>query len=133
MTSGWSEGWGMFQNGEAPLCISYTTSPAYNVEYENDSRYVALIFDEGHVHQVEGFGLLKNAPNPNGAKAFMDFMISKEAQETLPLTQWMYPVNSSVNLPDSYKTAAPLPETLLTYDASKLDDCINQIMEVLGN
>lgn len=133
MTSGWSEGWGMFQNGEAPLCISYTTSPAYNVEYDNDYRYVALVFDEGHVEQVEGYGLLKNAPNPDGAKAFMDFMISADAQNVLPLTQWMYPVNSSVEVPDSYKNAAPIPSTTLKYDASKIDGAVETIMNTLGH
>ncbi|MBQ2553048.1 MAG: thiamine ABC transporter substrate-binding protein [Treponema sp.] len=132
MTSGWSEGWGMFQNGEAPLCISYNTSPAYNVEYENNDRYVTLIFDEGHVMQVEGFGLLKNAPNKKGAKAFMDFMISIDAQKVLPLTQWMYPANHGFDLPESYKTAAPLPTKVLEYDASKNDDYVQTIMDVLG-
>lgn len=132
MTSGWSEGWGMFQNGEAPLCVSYTTSPAYNVEYDNDSRYVALVFDEGHVQQVEGYGLLKNAPNPEGAKAFMDFMISVDAQNVLPLTQWMYPVNKDVDLPNSYKTAAPIPETTLNYDAKSVDGVVQKIMDVLS-
>ncbi len=132
MTSGWSEGWGMFLNGEAPLCVSYTTSPAYNVEYENNDRYVALIFDEGHVEQVEGYGLLKNAPNPDGAKKFMDFMISAEAQNILPLTQWMYPVNKSVELPDSYKTAAPIPSVTLDYDPSVVDSSVEKIIGTLS-
>ena len=133
MTSGWSEGWCMFQNGEAPLCISYTTSPAYNVEYENDHRFVTLIFDEGHVEQVEGYGLLKNAPNPKGAKAFMDFLISEEAQNTLPLTQWMYPVNSKVKMPESYSVAAPLPEKTLVTDSKATNDAAEKIMGQLAS
>ncbi len=132
MTSGWSEGWGMFQNGEAPLCVSYTTSPAYCVEYEDTDRYKTLVFDQGHVLQVEGYGLLKNAPNPDGAKLFMDFLISKEAQEVLPLTQWMYPVNPNVELPQSYKSAAPIPAKTLSVDSSDVNRALDRITEILS-
>lgn len=131
MTSGWSEGWGMFQNGEAPLCVSYTTSPAYCVEYEDTDRYKTLVFDQGHVLQVEGYGLLKDAPNPDGAKLFMDFLISKEAQEVLPLTQWMYPVNPNVEMPESYKTAAPIPDKTLSVDSAKVNSALGKVSDIL--
>lgn len=131
MTSGWSEGWGMFLNGEAPLVISYTTSPAYNVEYEDEDRYVALVFDQGHVQQVEGYGLLNNAQNPEGAKVFMDYLISEEAQNILPLTQWMYPVNKNVALPESYKKAAPIPATTLPTDSKKTEKAVAEIQSIL--
>ena len=131
MTSGWSEGWGMFLNGEAPLVISYTTSPAYNVEYDKNYRYQALVFDQGHVQQVEGYGLLAGAHNPEGAKAFMDFMISTKAQEILPLTQWMYPVNKNVALPQSYKDAAPVPAKTLTVDADVVKAAVDVVIDTL--
>ncbi|MBP5450764.1 MAG: thiamine ABC transporter substrate-binding protein [Treponema sp.] len=132
MTSGWSEGWGMFQNGEAPLCVSYTTSPAYCVEYEDTDRYKTLLFDQGHVLQVEGYGLLKNAPNPDGGKLFMDFLISKEAQEVLLLTQWMYPVNPDVDLPQSYKSASPIPAKTLSVDSADVNRALDRVTEILS-
>jgi thiamine transport system substrate-binding protein len=52
--------------------------------------------------QVEFAGIVKGAPNRKGAEAFIDFLISEEAQNVLPLTQWMYPVAANVQLPDSY-------------------------------
>lgn len=109
---GWSSGYGLFTKGEAPLVISYTTSPAYHLEYEDTDRYKALIFEEGHVKQIEMAGIAKNAPNLKGAQMFMDFLISKEAQGTLPLTQWMYPVNNGVELPASYSIAPKAAKTL---------------------
>lgn len=131
MTSGWSSGYGLFKKGEAPLVISYTTSPASHVEYDNTDRYIAPIFAQGHSIQVEGAGILKNAPNRKGAEAFMDFLISTEAQATLPLTQWMYPANKNVELPESYKKAAPVPEVTLTADPDEVDAAITKIMEIL--
>ncbi len=113
MASSWSTGYGLFTQGEAPLVCSYTTSPAYHLEYENTERYKALIFDDGHLLQIECAGILKSAPNIEGAKTFIDFLVSMECQEILPLTQWMYPANSKVALPDCYR-AAPKSEKPLT-------------------
>lgn len=132
MTSGWSEGWGMFLAGEAPLVISYTTSPAYNVEYDKNYRYKALVFDQGHVQQVEGLGLLKGAPNKKGGQAFIDFMISEAAQNELPLAQWMYPVNKNVELPNSYKEAAPIPAKTLSTNSEKTSKAVNVVTNVLS-
>ena len=108
---GWSVGYGMFTDGEAPLCFSYTTSPAYHVEYGEGDRFKAAVFTDGHVMQVEGAALVKGAPNLEGAKKFLDFLISDEAQSLIPLTQWMFPANKKVELPASY-VAAPEPETI---------------------
>jgi len=108
----WSVGYGMFTEGEAPLVISYTTSPAYHVEYGEGDQFKALVFDEGHVRQIEGVGIVKNCPNPKGAAKFIEFLISDEAQTLLPIGQWMFPSNANVTLPDSYKAAAPVPKTI---------------------
>lgn len=132
MTPGWSAGWGMFLNGEAPLVISYNTSPAYNVEYDQNDRFKTLLFAEGHVRQVEGAGVLKGAPHAKAAKAFIDFLVTKEAQELLPLTQWMYPVNKTVDLPQSYQTAAPLPEKTLTIDSGTVSQTVPVVMDILS-
>ncbi|MDR1785782.1 MAG: thiamine ABC transporter substrate-binding protein [Spirochaetaceae bacterium] len=102
MAPGWSAGYGLFTQGEAPLVISYTTSPPYHIEYDNTSRYKALIFPQGHPRQIEAACLVKGAPNKKGGQAFLDFLISPEAQAVLPLTQWMYPVNRAAPLPASY-------------------------------
>ncbi len=102
MAPSWSVGYGMFSNGEAPLVISYTTSPAYQVEYNEGDNFKALTFNDGHVMQVEGAGILKNCKNLEGAKKFIEFLISEEAQKIIPVTQWMYPANAQVVLPESY-------------------------------
>jgi len=133
MASGWSAGYGLFKKGEAPLVISYTTSPASHVEYDNTDRYIAPIFAQGHSIQVEGAGILNKAPNRKGAEAFMDFLISDEAQSILPLTQWMNPANKNVELPESYKVAAPIPSVTLSADPDVTDKAVEEIMKILEN
>lgn len=132
MPASWSEAWGMFLNNEAPFVISYTTSPAVCIEYDGNYENISLIFKEGHVLQVEGCGLLKNAPHKEAARSFIDFLITKEAQDTLPLTQWMYPVNKDVILPQSYAEGAPVPAKTLPFNAEKTDDAEKTVMAILS-
>ncbi len=113
MSPSWSTGYGLFTQGEAPLVASYTTSSAYHLHFDKTERYKALIFQDGHILQIEGAGILKSAKNMRGAKLFMDFLISEEAQEILPLTQWMYPSNSKTTLPDCYRIS-PKAEKILS-------------------
>jgi thiamine transport system substrate-binding protein len=54
--------------------------------------------------QVEGAGLVKSAKNPDGAKKFIEFLISEDAQNVIPTTQWMYPSNKNIKLPACYDT-----------------------------
>ncbi len=133
MAPGWSSGYGLFKAGEAPLVISYTTSPASHVEYDHTDRYVAAVFEQGHVMQVEGAGILKNAPNKKGACEFLDFLISEDAQKLIPLTQWMNPANKNVELPESYKIAAPIPSKTLKTDSALTSSYVDKIMSVLEN
>ena len=121
----------MFTEGEAPLVVSYTTSPAYHVEYEEGDHNKALIFPEGHVMQIEAAGLVKNAPNPQGGKLFLDFLISQQAQNVLPLTQWMYPVNPAVTMPASYDVALKASKTL-SVDNATLSEAVENIMNLLA-
>lgn len=131
MAPGWSTGYGLFTSGEAPLVVSYTTSPAYHVEYNEGNRFQAVIFEQGHPIQIEGAGIIKNAPNEAGARKFIDFLITEQAQEVLPLTQWMYPVNEQVELPESYQ-AAPKAKTTLTVDNAALTAAVEAVMNLLA-
>jgi len=102
IADGWSSGYGLFTQGEAPMVLSYTTSPGYHLEYEETERYQAAIFSDGHALQIEAAGLLKAARNKDNAKAFLDFMLSDDFQNIIPLTNWMYTV-TDIPLPASYR------------------------------
>ncbi len=121
ITEGWDSGYGLFTSGEAPMVLSYTTSPAYHLEYEGTDRYRAAVFSEGHYLQIEGAGLVKGAPHRKEARAFLDFLLSPEAQGVLPLTNWMFPVAGDIPLPASF-SAAPIPERQLLLDPADVRD-----------
>ncbi|MGH6891118.1 MAG: thiamine ABC transporter substrate binding subunit, partial [Dongiaceae bacterium] len=91
VTKGWSEGYGLFLKGEAPLVLSYTTSPAYHQMMENTDRYKAVTFAEGNYLQIEVAARLKTSDQPELAQSFLTFLVSRAAQERIPTTNWMYP------------------------------------------
>jgi len=119
ITDGWDTAYGMFTSGEAPMVLSYTTSPAYHVEYEQTDRYRALLFREGHYLQIEGMGILKGAPHPELARRFIDFVLTEDFQSEIPLTNWMYPVDPDVATPDCFRFA-PKPERSLQLPAEEI-------------
>lgn len=127
ITDGWDSGYGLFTSGEAPMVLSYTTSPAYHVEFEDTTRYRAAIFEEGHFRQVEGVGVVADAANRATAEEFIDFVLSDAFQSEIPLTNWMYPV-AEVSLPDSFEYA-PRPEKTVTFDPESVPGGVPAIIE----
>jgi thiamine transport system substrate-binding protein len=119
ITEGWDSGYGLFTSGEAPLVLSYTTSPAYHVEYEESTRYQAALFEDGHYMQIEGMGVVKGAPHPDAARKFIDFALSDTFQSVIPLTNWMYPVVPGTELPASFEYA-PEPEKSFYFPSAEV-------------
>lgn len=91
VTKGWSEAYGLFIEGEAPLVLSYVTSPAYHLINEATDRYRAAIFPEGHYMQVEVAARLAASDQPELATDFLRFMLSPEFQTHIPTGNWMMP------------------------------------------
>ncbi|PID56209.1 thiamine ABC transporter substrate-binding protein [candidate division KSB3 bacterium] len=106
VTKGWDTAYGMFTSGEAPIVLSYATSPAYHVEVEQSTRYRAAVMEEGFYRQIEGMGIVKGAQHPELAKKFIDYILTEDFQQEIPLTQWVFPVNPDVELPQSFEYAA---------------------------
>jgi thiamine transport system substrate-binding protein len=133
IADGWSAGYGLFTAGEAPLVLSYTTSPGYHVEYEETERFKAALFDAGHPIQVETASLIAAGKHKEHAKKFLDFMLTPAFQETIPLTNWMYPV-IDIPLPDSFR-ANPKSDVSLRPEApseAELSEWATFMAERLG-
>ncbi len=95
VTPGWSEAYGLFTSGEAPMVLSYTTSPAYHQIAEDSERYKAAGFEEGHYLQVEvAAQTVKGAENPLAQK-FLAFMTGPGFQDAIPETNWMFPAGAT--------------------------------------
>ena len=91
VSKGWSEAYGLFLKNEADMVLSYTTSPAYHMIAEQDQRFAAAGFSEGHYQQIEVAGMLRSSQQKQLARDFLEFMLSERFQSIIPTTNWMYP------------------------------------------
>lgn len=107
----WSSGYGLFTQGEAPLVISYTTSPVYHVMFENNQSIKATVFPEGNGAVIEGIGIVKSSDAQEAAKQFVDFLLGP-AQATIAVSNVMYPANIATELPEAF-VFAPKPDKSL--------------------
>jgi len=102
VTKGWTDAYyNFFMTGEADIVLSYSTSPAAHIMFEDNYDISAAIFDEGNYLSVEFAGILKSSKNKKMANNFLNFMISKDFQSIIPSTNIMYPVKN-INLPEAY-------------------------------
>ncbi|MGW0992968.1 thiamine ABC transporter substrate-binding protein [Streptomyces sp. NPDC002520] len=113
--SGSSEG--KKAGGERPLVVSYASSPPAEVIYakKRPSTAPTGVSNGTCFRQVEFAGLLSNAKNTEGGKAFLDFLVSKEFQQDMPLNMFVYPVVKGAAVPadfTKYGPAAAHPETM---------------------
>jgi thiamine transport system substrate-binding protein len=60
--------------------------------------------------QVELAGVLRGAPNPDGAQQLIDFLLSPTFQRDVPLSMFVFPVREGVALPAEFERFAVVPE-----------------------
>lgn len=136
VTPGWSEAYGLFTNGEAPMVLSYTTSPAYHMIEDGTERYVAAAFSEGHYLQVEvAAQTLKGAENPL-ARQFLEFMQGPAFQDAIPQTNWMFPAGETAKPLDQAFDRLVKPATTLSIAAQEIaekrQDWLNEWLSALS-
>jgi thiamine transport system substrate-binding protein len=110
VTAGWQEAYfGHFSasgEGERPLVVSYATSPPAEVVFADppvaESPTAAVTEPGTCFRQIEFVGILKGSPNQALAEKFIDFMLSKEFQEDIPLNMFVFPANREAVLPDVF-------------------------------
>ncbi len=135
ITPGWNEAYSLFTKGEAPMVLSYTTSPAYHMIAENTSRYQAASFSEGHYLQIEVAGLIEASPEKALAQKFLAFMMTPQFQDIIPSNNWMLPAGAtSAPLPDAFgklvvpaKTLLYSPEEVFKNRRAWMDEWLNAL------
>ena len=111
--SSWSSAYGLFTEHEAPLVISYTTSPVYHYMYEDTERYRAVEFSDGHLQTLEFLGILESSDMKEEAKAFCNFILT-EGQADIAVANTMFPANTKTVLPEAFDKAALKPSKVIT-------------------
>jgi thiamine transport system substrate-binding protein len=130
VVNGWQEAyWGQFtaaSKGDRPIVVSYASSPAAEVFYAEQKTAAAptgVVIENGSAfRQIEFAGILKNSKNTDLAKKAMDFIVSQTFQEDIPLQMFVFPANTTANLPDVFLKHAKVTDA----PASLPQDAINR-------
>lgn len=130
---GWDDGWkyllslsdlvGQFpDSGSAPAKLIGTGEYSIGVsylhaltKYKSEGFDITLVAPPQSVGDVDCISIMKNTKNLEAAKKFVDFMLSKEAQELMSSMDFTIPVN-----PDATPAAGSIPISqidLIDYDA----------------
>jgi thiamine transport system substrate-binding protein len=91
--------------GKYPIVLSYSSSPADEVDENGNAKTVALRKD--CFRQIEYAGVLRNAKNPSAAESMIKFMLGRPFQESLPTVMYVYPMNENADLPGYWRLRAP--------------------------
>ncbi|MBU6374558.1 MAG: thiamine ABC transporter substrate-binding protein [Bdellovibrionales bacterium] len=107
LTPGWSGSYDLFLREEAPLVWSYTSSQAYHRMKESDSKFQAIVFEDGNPLQIEGAFIVASATSKSAtrqlAQSFLSYLVSPEIQKLIPTRQWMFPAVQGVELPADFR------------------------------
>lgn len=89
---------------DRPLVVSYASSPPAEVLFAKPQPAQAPtgVATGTCFRQTEFAGLLKGAKNEEGGKALLDFLISKQFQEDMPLNMFVNPVVKGAKVPDLF-------------------------------
>lgn len=123
--------------GQSPIVMSYASSPPAEVIFAEEPTDVAptAVIEAGCYRQVEYAGILEGTDYPEAAGDLIDFLLSVEFQETIPLTWFVFPANGEAQLPDEFveHTTIPATPTRLSSEeiAENRDRWIDEWIEVM--
>lgn len=86
--------------GAYPIVVSYASSPAATLTADGTTSTTAALLATS-TRQVEYAGVLAGAANPEGGRAFIEWLLSKEVQTSIPESMYMYPVNPEATLSEA--------------------------------
>lgn len=125
VVDGWTEAYtvefsGSSGKGDRSLVVSYASSPPAEVIYANPpiTEAPTAVASLTCFRQVEYAGVLRGTKHEAKARLLIDYLTDVAFQSDLPLTQFVYPVNTSVVLPDSFTKYSLRPENPLSLDPS---------------
>ena len=96
--------------GDRPLVVSYASSPPAEVLFGELEEPPTGVMVDGCFRQIEFAGVLKGTEHQDTAGELVDFLLSIEVQEDIPLNMFVYPTNSGATLPEVFAQHTTFPD-----------------------
>lgn len=107
-------------DGDRPLVVSYASSPGAELVFSDPApaEPSTATLTAGCFRQIEYAGILRGTTRSRAAEALIDFLLSREFQEDVPASMFVYPVRPDAALPEWLD--APTPGAL-TMDPAEIE------------
>ena len=128
IVDGWTEAYtvefsGSSGKGGRPLVVSYASSPPAEVVYADPpvSEPPTGVIESTCFRQVEFAGVLRGTKHEEAAGKLVDYLSGPTFQADLPLTLFVNPANTTVELPQVFTDFAATPDSPLTMDPAAIE------------
>ncbi|GAA0650147.1 thiamine ABC transporter substrate-binding protein [Salarchaeum japonicum] len=126
----WQPAYNAYMNRERPIVVSYSTDQVYyHGEDELPRHQIGFLNDQGYANP-EAMARFADTNQPETAAAFMDFVLTDEAQANIAVNNVQFPATTTADLPDEYDQYAHEPPEPVTFTyeelAGNLDGWINE-------
>ena len=129
IVDGWTEAYtvefsGSSGKGSRPLVVSYASSPPAEVVYADPpvTEPPTGVIESTCFRQVEFAGVLRGTEHEDAAGLLVDYLSGPTFQADLPLTLFVNPANTTVELPQVFSDFAATPDAPLTMDPATIDE-----------
>ena len=128
VVSGWSDAYYTAftrYGGDRPLVLSYASSPPAEVIFADpplpaDANAPTSVVVDSCFRQIEFAGVLRGTDHVDEARLLVDYLISDSFQRLLPENLFVYPANSTTELPESFVRHAPIVDDPATMNAADI-------------
>ncbi|MGI9586521.1 MAG: thiamine ABC transporter substrate-binding protein [Acidimicrobiia bacterium] len=107
--------------GSRPLVVSDASSPPAEVFFGELDEVPTGVMTEGCFRQVEFAGVLSGTAYPETAGLLVDFLLSVDVQEDIPLNMFVYPTNSEAELPEVFEEYTILPDAPVVMEPNTIE------------
>lgn len=122
VTDGWEDAYyGSFSaasDGDRPIVVSYASSPPAEVYFAETALELAptaaVVSDGSCFRQVEFVGVLQGTEYEEEAQLLVDFLLSRQFQEDIPLHMFVFPANEKAELPPVFLEHSQIPQNPAT-------------------
>ena len=127
VTSGWEEAYYSYftaaSDGDRPLVVSYASSPPFEVIFAEEpiDEPPTAVMTEGCFRQIEFAGIVAGTEARPAAEQVIDFLLSKQFQDDIPLNMFVFPASTDATLPPAFVEHAVVPEDPLSLPAGEIE------------
>ena len=127
VTSDWeSSYYGEFiaGGGDRPIVVSYASSPVAELIYADPPVVTSptAVIKDSCFKQIEYAGILSGSKKQRAAQKLIDFMLTNDFQDDIPLNMFMMPVSKFSNLPPEFDLYEEIPDPIDPISSTEIQE-----------